>query len=62
MHPTVAAFRPLDQLFQGCIEVVEFDSYPQGPGPKSFLIPFDSRPVAPLQNHALAPGEEILGQ
>src|ERR1035438_10339387 len=41
---------------------MQFDSHPQGSRPKSFLIPFNSRPVAPLQNHALAPGEEILGK
>ena len=39
---------------------MQFDSYPQSSRPESFLIPFHSRPVAPFQNHALAPGEEIL--
>src|SRR5580700_3733442 len=41
---------------------MQFDSHPQGSRPESFLIPFNSRPVAPLQNHALALGEEILGK
>src|ERR1700733_6513135 len=44
------------------IEVVQFDTDPQSSRPESFLIPFNSRPVAPLQNHALAPSEEILGK
>ena len=42
------------------IEVVQFDTDPQSSRPESFLIPFNSRPVAPLQNHALALSEEIL--
>src|ERR1039457_2158266 len=41
---------------------MQFDSHPQSSRPESFLIPFNSRPVAPLQNHALAAGEEILGK
>src|SRR5256885_16428172 len=41
---------------------MQFDSHPQSSRPESFLVPFNSRPVAPLQNHALAPGEEILGK
>jgi hypothetical protein len=41
---------------------MQFDSHPQSSRPKSFLIPFNSRLVASLQNHALAPGEEILGK
>ena len=57
-----AAFSSLDQLLQGRIEVVQFDTYPQCPRPESFLIPFDSCPVAPLQDHTLAPLEEILGK
>ena len=41
---------------------MQFDSHPQRSRPESFLIPFNSRPVAPLQDHALAMGEEILGK
>ena len=41
---------------------MKFDSHPQSSSPESLLIPFNSRPVAPLQNHALAPGEEVLGE
>ena len=41
---------------------MQFDSNPQSSRPESFLIPFNSSPVAPLQNHALTPGEEILGK
>ena len=55
----VATLGSLDQLLQRCIEVMEFDSHSQSPGSESFLIPFDARPVAPLQNHALAQGEEF---
>ena len=58
----IATFSSRDQLLQGRIEVMQFDSHPQSSRPESFLIPFNSRPVAPLQNHALAPGEEILGK
>ena len=29
---------------------------------ESFLIPFNSRPVAPLQDHALTLGQEPLGK
>ena len=58
----IATFSSLDQLLQGRIEVMQFDSHPQSSRPESFLIPFNSRPMAPLQNHALAPGEEILGK
>ena len=41
---------------------MQFDSHTQSSRPESFLVPFNSGPVAPLQNHALAPGEEILGK
>ena len=41
---------------------MQFDSHPQGPGAESFLIPFNSRPVAPLQDHALTLGQEPLGK
>src|SRR5271170_7040865 len=41
---------------------MEFDPHPQSSRPKSFLIAFNACPVAPLQDHALAPGEEILGK
>ena len=41
---------------------MQFDSYAQSSRPESLFIPFNSRPVAPLQNHALASGEEILGK
>ncbi len=58
----IATFSSLDQLLQGRIEVVQFDSNPQSSRPKSFLISFNSRPVAPLQNHALALGKEVLGK
>src|SRR5438093_9283125 len=46
----IATFSSLDQLLQGRIEVVQFDSHPQSSRPQSFLIPFNSRPVAPLQD------------
>ena len=57
-----ATFSSFDQLLQGHIEVMQFDSHPQSSRSESFLIPFNSRPVAPLQNHALTLGEEILGE
>ena len=41
---------------------MQLDSHPQSSRPEPFLIPFTSRPVAPLQNHALALGEEMLGK
>ena len=41
---------------------MQFDSHPQSSRPESFLIPFNSRPVAPFQNNALALGEEIPGK
>src|SRR6266852_1477797 len=41
---------------------MQFDSHPQSSRPESLLIPFNPRPVAPLQNHALALGEEFLGK
>ena len=41
---------------------MQFDLRPQGTRSESFLIPFDSRPVAPLQNDALSLGEKILGK
>jgi hypothetical protein len=56
----IAALSSLDQLFQGHLEVVQLDSRPQRSRHEPFLIPFNSRPVAPLQNHALALSEEIL--
>ena len=40
---------------------MQFDAHPQSSRPKPFLIPFNPRPVAPLQNHALTLDEEILG-
>ena len=55
-------FSSLDSLLQGRIEVMQFDSHPQRSRPESFLIPFNSGPVTPVQNHALALGEEILGE
>jgi hypothetical protein len=58
----VATFRSLYQLLQGRIDVVELDSHPQGSGPEAFLITLGSRPVAPLQNHTLAPGEKVQRQ
>ena len=58
----IATFSSLDQLLQGRLEVMQFDSHPQSSRPESLLIPFNSRPVAPLQNHALAPGKEVLGK
>ena len=59
---TSATVRSLDQLVQRRIEVVQFDSHPQSPRPESLLVPFNPRPVAPLQNHALAMGEELPGE
>ena len=41
---------------------MQLDSCPQSSRPESFLIPFNSRPVTPLQNHALASGKEIQGK
>src|ERR1039458_9545813 len=41
---------------------MQFDFHPQSPGSESFLIPFNSRPMAPLQDHALTLGEELLGK
>ncbi len=41
---------------------MQFDFHPQGSRPESFPIPINARPVAPLQNHALTLGEEILGK
>ncbi len=38
---------------------MQFDSYPQGSRPESFLVSFNSRPVTPLQNYTLTLGEEI---
>jgi hypothetical protein len=44
------------------MEVPQFHVHSQSSRPESFLIPLHARPVAPLQNHALAPGEKILGE
>src|SRR5580704_16004708 len=41
---------------------MQFHSHPQSSRSQSFLIPFNSRPVTPFQNHVLALGEEILGK
>ena len=41
---------------------MQFDSHSQGPCSESFLIPFNSRRVAPLQDHTLTLGEEFLGK
>jgi hypothetical protein len=41
---------------------MQLDSDPQGPRSESFLIPFDSRPVTPLQDHTLTVSEQLLGQ
>jgi len=41
---------------------MQFDSDPQSSRPESFLISFNSRAVASLQDDALAPSEEILGK
>src|SRR5579863_10448513 len=41
---------------------MQFDFHPQSSRRESFLIPFNSRPMAPFQNHALAPCEEVLGK
>ena len=41
---------------------MQFDSHPQSARPESFLIPFNSRPVAPLQDHALALREKLEGE
>ena len=41
---------------------MQFDSHPQCSRPESFLVSFNSSPVAPLQNHALTLGEELLGE
>src|SRR5205085_11037544 len=47
---------------QGHVEVMQLDAHPRCPGSESFLVPFDSRPVAPFQDHALTVGEELLGE
>jgi hypothetical protein len=52
----------LDQLVQGRIEEMQFDSDPQGASPEALLVTFDPRPVAPLQNHTLPLGEEVQGE
>ena len=41
---------------------MQFDSHSQCSRPESFLVSFNSRPVAPLQDHALTLGEELLGE
>jgi len=41
---------------------MQFDSDTQTSRSEPFLVPFNSGPVAPLQNHALAPGEKILSK
>ncbi len=41
---------------------MQFDSHAQRSRPESFLVSFNSRPVAPLQNHALTMGEKFLGE
>ena len=41
---------------------MQFDSHPQCSRPESFLVSFNSSPMAPLQNHALTLGEELLSQ
>ena len=41
---------------------MQFDSHPQSSRPESLLVSFNSRPVAPLQNHALTLGEELTGE
>ena len=41
---------------------MQFDSHPQCSRPESFLVSFNSSPVAPLQNHALTLGKELLGE
>ena len=41
---------------------MQFHFHSQSSRPESFLIPFDPRPVTPLQNHALPAGQEILGK
>ncbi len=41
---------------------MQFDSHPQCSRPESFLVSFNSSPVAPLQNHALTLGEQLLGE
>ena len=52
----------LDQLFQGPIEVMQFDCHPQSSRPESLLVSFNSRPMAPLQDHALTLSEEFLSE
>ncbi len=41
---------------------MQFDSHPQCSRPESFLVSFNTSPVAPLQYHALTLGEELLGE
>jgi hypothetical protein len=41
---------------------MQFDTHPQSSRPKSFLVSFNSRPMALFQDHALALGEELLGE
>jgi hypothetical protein len=58
----IATLRASDELFYGHLEVMQLDSDPERSRPESFLIAFNSRPVAPLQNHAVTLSEEILGK
>ncbi len=41
---------------------MQFDSHPQSSRSESLLVSFNSRPVAPLQDHALTLGEELTGE
>src|SRR6266576_1669791 len=45
----IATFSSPDQLLQGRIEVMKFDSHPQSSRAESFLVPFNARPVTPFQ-------------
>ena len=58
----VASLSSLDQILERRIEVMQFNSHPQSPSSESFLVAFSARPMAPLQNHALALREELLGK
>src|SRR5262249_24062366 len=58
----IASLDSRNQCLQGDIEVVQFDPHAQSPGPQSLLISFSAPPVAPLQDHTLTLGEELLAE
>src|SRR5262249_20051306 len=55
-----ASLSSLDQLVQRRLEEMKLDSHPQGASSESLLVSFSTRPMAPLQDHALTVREELL--